>query len=250
MESGPNSNIQFGADNNNYDGTAAMFAEKSIRNAFVSKVYAILSAQLAFTAILIGIFVSNQEIRYTFGRQPGWMFLGMGIFIITYLILACVESARRSFPLNFFLLAIMTFGYAFVAAVASCHYRIDTVLYAAIATAISTLLITLLAKSSKFDITSCGTTLCILGLAHCVIGSIMAITLTLMGYGNLASLLLAISGAFLVSLYLLFDTQLILGGRKAELSPEEYILAAILLYVDIIQLFIYLLEIINKATDD
>lgn len=235
----------------NLEPMSGPFAEKDIRNAFVSKVYAILSLQLTFTSILIGVFVLDKDIKSTFmyGGQ-NWMLLGFAIFFVTYMILACVESARRSFPLNFILLTVLTLGYALVAAIVSCRYDTEIVLFAFIATAISTILITLLAKSTSFDMTSCGTTLCLLALAHLIIGSIMMVILASMGYGQLGSLILAISGAFLVSLYLMFDTQLILGGRKFELSPEEYILGAILLYVDIVNIFIYLLEIFNRISKD
>lgn len=251
MHMGPNAAGGGGASFG-WNDPVGPFAEKSIRNAFVSKVYAILAIQLTFTSILIGIFVLNPDIKLTFARGPGqaWMFLGFAIFFVTYLILVCVESARRSFPLNFVLLSVLTVGYGLVAAITSCRYDTKIVLFAFVATAISTILITLLAKTTSFDMTSCGTTLCLLGLAHMIIGSLMVLILVPLGYAKIASLLLAISGAFLVSLYLMFDTQLILGGRKAELSPEEYILGAIMLYVDIVQLFIYLLEIFNRLSDD
>ena len=38
---------------------------------------------------------------------------------------------------------------------------------------------------------------------------------------------------------------MILGGRKYELTPEEYIFAALSLYLDIINLFLYILELIG-----
>lgn len=46
--------------------------------------------------------------------------------------------------------------------------------------------------------------------------------------------------------YLVFDTQLIVGGkhRKYEVSPEEYIFAALNLYLDIVGLFLLLLQLI------
>lgn len=174
----------------------------------------------------------------------------MAIFFVTYLILACVESARRTVPCNFILLAILTFGYGFLAAVVSCRYKEHIVLYAFVATAASCFLIALFAQTTSFDMTNCGTTLCILGLAHMIIGSILALVLASMGYANMGSLILSISGAFLVSLYLIFDIQIIMGGRKGELSPENYILGAILLYVDILQMFLYLLEIFSRLSDD
>lgn len=231
-------------------GGPSLFDEKPIRNAFVSKVYSILTVQLIFTSILIGFFVLDTERKFYFARSQGWMFLGFGIFFITYLILVCVESARRSTPCNFILLGILTFGYGLVAAITSCRYDTKIVMYAFVATGVSCFLIAAFARSTKFDMTNCGTTLCLLGLAHMLIGTVMVLILVPLGYAKIASLLLAISGALLASLYLIFDLQLIMGGRKCELSPEEYILGAIMLYTDIIQIFIYLLEIFNRMDSD
>ena len=53
-------------------------------------------------------------------------------------------------------------------------------------------------------------------------------------YGALAALLF---GMFLV-----YDTQMVMGGRKYELSPEEYIYGALQLYLDVVYLFIIILS--------
>jgi FtsH-binding integral membrane protein len=227
-----------------------LFAEKAIRQAFVSKVYSILTIQLIFTSILIGMFVLNEETKRYFAMSQAWLFLGMGIFLVAYLVLVCVESARRSTPCNMILLSILTFGYALEAAIISCRYDTKVVMFAFVATGASCFLIALFAKTTSFDMTNCGTTLCLLALAHMVVGMIIFTVLVATGHPNIASLVLSISGAFLASLYLIFDLQLIMGGRKCELSPEEYILAAVLLYVDIIQIFLYLLEIISRLSKD
>ncbi|KAG2465125.1 PEX1 factor, partial [Polypterus senegalus] len=48
--------------------------------------------------------------------------------------------------------------------------------------------------------------------------------------------------------YLVLDTQLMLGGKhKYSISPEEYIFAALNLYLDIINLFLFLLRIIGMS---
>merc|ERR1719389_508944 len=55
---------------------------------------------------------------------------------------------------------------------------------------------------------------------------------------------LNIVGVMLFGLYLIVDTQHIMGGNhKYSLDPEEYILGSIMLYLDIINIFIYILEI-------
>ncbi len=48
-------------------------------------------------------------------------------------------------------------------------------------------------------------------------------------------------GAFVFSIYLVYDTQLMMGGKhKYSISPEEYIFAALSLYLDVVNIFIYI----------
>ena len=65
----------------------------------------------------------------------------------------------------------------------------------------------------------------------------------MIGYGS--------AGALIFSLYIVFDTQMMMGGNhKYSLSPEEYVFAALNLYLDIINLFLYILVIIGAAGGD
>ena len=60
----------------------------------------------------------------------------------------------------------------------------------------------------------------------------------MLGYGSI--------GALIFSLYIVYDTQLMMGGKhKYALSPEEYIFAALNIYLDIINLFRYILLIVG-----
>lgn len=56
--------------------------------------------------------------------------------------------------------------------------------------------------------------------------------------------------AVVYSVYLLVDTQLILGGRHRQLSLDDHILGAIILYVDIISLFLKILQLLGKKKND
>lgn len=51
----------------------------------------------------------------------------------------------------------------------------------------------------------------------------------------------AIAGALLFSAFIVFDTHMLMH----KLSPEEYVLASINLYLDIINLFIEILRILD-----
>ena len=59
------------------------------------------------------------------------------------------------------------------------------------------------------------------------------------------------AGALVFSLYLVYDTQLMLGGKhKYALSPEEYIFAALNIYLDVVYLFMFILMIVGGSRSD
>lgn len=43
------------------------------------------------------------------------------------------------------------------------------------------------------------------------------------------------------------DVQLIVGGRHSEIDPEEYVFAALEIYLDIINLFLFILQLIEMG---
>ena len=63
---------------------------------------------------------------------------------------------------------------------------------------------------------------------------------------SFAEMLYAIVFAVIYSIYILIDTQLIMGGRSVEFSLDNYVLGAVFLYVDIIGLFLKLLRIFGS----
>lgn len=48
---------------------------------------------------------------------------------------------------------------------------------------------------------------------------------------------------------MIYDVQLVMGGRKYELSEEEYVFGALILYIDIIQLFLILLYLFGGSSN-
>lgn len=216
----------------------------------MAKVYSILSLQLLVATCLVAFLTLNEGANEYFRSPTGliWLYVCLAVGFVTYLVLICVECARRSFPINFIILIILTLAYGMMAAIAASQYETSIVLCAIGATAVSTIVIMLLAKYSPFDITTCGCALCILSIVHLLIALVLVAMIPLAGLNvSVVNVIIASLGVFIVSLYLMYDTQLIMGGRSAELSPEEYILGAVMLYVDIIHLFQYMLVLFNRG---
>lgn len=52
--------------------------------------------------------------------------------------------------------------------------------------------------------------------------------------------------ALLFSAYIVYDLQLLLGGQHMfSISPDEYVFATLNLYLDIMNLFLYLLRLLQ-----
>jgi len=65
------------------------------------------------------------------------------------------------------------------------------------------------------------------------------------GYINMAY---CAGGVLIFSMYVVYDTQLIIGGKhkKFQFSVDDYIFAALALYMDIINLFLYILALLGN----
>jgi FtsH-binding integral membrane protein len=66
---------------------------------------------------------------------------------------------------------------------------------------------------------------------------------------EILSVLISIGIAAIYSVYLIIDTQLIIGGREKELTMDNYVLGAVILYIDIIRLFLEILRIFGKRNN-
>lgn len=51
-------------------------------------------------------------------------------------------------------------------------------------------------------------------------------------------------------IYLLIDIQLVMGGKRNNLTMDNYVMGAIIIYVDIVRLFVNILRILGKKKDD
>ena len=60
-------------------------------------------------------------------------------------------------------------------------------------------------------------------------------------FGGFGHSIFSVGGALLFSGYILYDTSVIMH----HMGPDDYVMAAISLYLDIINLFLYLLEILR-----
>ncbi|XP_076251282.1 protein lifeguard 2-like [Rhynchophorus ferrugineus] len=218
-----------------------------IRQAFVRKVFFLLALQLLFTAGFV-TFVMNHEPTRLFVLTNRSMFWVMFVvWTMLYFVMMCCAGVRRAFPLNFILLLMFTIAMSYICATVTVVYSTMIVMLTLACTAAICLLVTILAFQTWFDITRWSFILSFASVILLVFGIVIMIVF-LFTYSRVLWLVYSGLATALFSLFLLYDMQCILGGRRHEISPEEYIFAALTLYVDVVMIFMYMLELLNACT--
>ena len=78
-----------------------------------------------------------------------------------------------------------------------------------------------------------------------VMVTIMGIVLSLI-FGPAMNLFWCMLGVMIFSIYIIIDTQMIVGGKnRFQIDEDRYILASVILYLDIINLFLEILRLMG-----
>uniref|UniRef100_A0A6B2F275 Transmembrane BAX inhibitor motif-containing protein 1 n=1 Tax=Bothriechis nigroviridis TaxID=88079 RepID=A0A6B2F275_BOTNI len=238
----PTAPMTYGGDS---DFHVADWDDKKVRHSFIRKVYSIISVQLLVTVGIIAIFTFIEPVSGFVRRNIAVYYASYAVFLVTYLVLVCCEGPRRRFPWNLILLSIFTLAMGFMTGTIASMYSTKAVFIAMIITAIVALIVTIFCFQTKVDFTSCTGLFCVLGIVVMVTGIITAIVLSFK-YVPWLHMLYASIGAIAFTLFLAYDTQLVLGNRKHTISPEEYVYGALKIYTDIVYIFTFLLQIVGS----
>ncbi|KAG5325334.1 LFG2 protein, partial [Pseudoatta argentina] len=224
------------------------FKDIIIRRSFVRKVFCLLTLQLIFTVFVISIFMFWDEAqKFMIVYWYLWI-VAIAVFVISYCTVSFSVSARRTAPFNYICLILLTMAMSYLAAFISVFYDIEVILIVLGMTAVVTITIALIATFStnrfmmklQFDLTLRPGLLMIIGLVA-IVSIFTVLIILLFTHIMVLRLVIAIIGTLLLCMYLYFDVQTIMGGRRIELSPDEVIFATTQIYVDIVLLYQYLL---------
>ncbi|CCD71171.1 Protein lifeguard 2 [Caenorhabditis elegans] len=243
-----------GSDDDNEEGPkddiAVQFGfdDRSIRAAFVAKVFALVTVMFAITAAFSAVPIYNKDFKKWCNQEDHWwcVYVAMGVFFIFYITLMCCGRARRCFPCNLFILTCFTFSAATMTMFITATYSADAVLISLLITTGCSASIILFAATTKKDLTSCLGVAFILGICLMLFGLMACIFCIFLNWQFLY-IVYAVLGALLCMFYLAIDIQLIMGGRRVEISPEEYIFAATHVFVDILGMFLNILGVVGNA---
>ncbi|KAL0246005.1 hypothetical protein GEMRC1_007221 [Eukaryota sp. GEM-RC1] len=194
-----------------------------------------------FCVRLLPLWLSPAAIMFGISDPVMWIGNNMGIFylsiVFSFVSLITLLCVRHSYPANFIVLAVFTVSEAFLIGVVCALSDTAAVLQAVVTTAVVFTALTIHAWTTSTDYSvfhgiaiSCLFALIVLSFFASFVGS------------SSMDFLISLGGVLLFSAFIVIDTQLI----AKKYNVDEYILGAIELYLDILNLFLYLLQLFNR----
>ncbi|XP_066481934.1 protein lifeguard 1 [Tiliqua scincoides] len=228
----------------NQDFPTTTWDDKNVRQAFIRKVFLVLTLQLSVTLAFVAVFTFVKDVK-DFVQSNVWMYyVSYAVFFVSLIVLSCCGEFRRKHPWNLIALSILTLSLSYMVGMIAGYYRTEAVIMAVGITAAVCFTVVLFSLQTKYDFTSCRGVLLVC-LMVLLIFSILCIFIR----NRILEIVYASLGALLFTCFLAVDTQMILGNKQLALSPEEYVFAALNLYTDIINIFLYILAIIGRAKE-
>ena len=229
--------------NQNFDFNKLSDPEKTIRLGFIRKVYGILSIQLLITFAFVSI-TFIKKVRKYLSENFLLFYICLVLSIILCIILICVKKIAKKFPINYILLIIWTICESYLLATASSYYNYKLVISAIGITIGLFIGITIYAIKSKTNFTYCG------GFLFCFLGISLFFMLFGFIFGKWGNIIFCALGVFIYSFYLLYDTQLIFKRFGIGYSIDDYIIAALNIYIDFIEILINVLSLLGSSNNN
>uniref|UniRef100_V9L4Y3 Glutamate (NMDA) receptor-associated protein 1-like protein n=1 Tax=Callorhinchus milii TaxID=7868 RepID=V9L4Y3_CALMI len=218
--------------------------DKVIRLSFIRKVFVLLAVQLLLTLAVVCVCTFTVEVKSYVQTHSAIYFTSYAIFLLLLITLTCCGEVRRRYPWNILCLAALTLSFSYMVGTIASYYDTVSVLIALGSTTAVCFAIIVFASQTRIDFTYLYTFLLVLSIVFFMFGIFL-----IFFSSKIMQILYGSLGALLFSLFLTADIQLVLGSKRYDLSSEEYVFGAMILYLDIVNIFIYLLMLTGASRE-
>ncbi len=214
---------------------------------FITRVYGVLWTQLAVTSGWIALCNQIQSIQTFLVSDKGVAMMWFSVVCIFALTctMYCARECLRTCPGGCMYLTAFTILMSYLLGYVGVVYSPIVLLLSGITTLFLFSGLTLYAIQTRYDYTESGNYLLCMLLGLICMSFIMTFV-TISWLMTLYSCL----GATIFSLYIVYDTQLIVGGehRSLQFRQDDIVLAATSLYLDVINLFLFVVDLMSGGT--
>ncbi|KAF3947468.1 hypothetical protein ACB098_10G073300 [Castanea mollissima] len=219
-----------------------MLESPELRWAFIRKIYSILTVQLLVTIAVAATVVSVPPISLFFVSSGAGLALYIVLIITPFIVLCPLFYYHQKHPVNYVLLGIFTVSLAFAVGLTCAFTSGKVILESVILTTVvvvSLTLYTFWAARRGHDFNFLGPFL----FGAVLVLMVFAMIQILFPLGKLSVMIYGCLASIIFCGYIVYDTDNLIK----RYSYDEYIWAAVSLYLDIINLFLSLLTIFRAA---
>jgi FtsH-binding integral membrane protein len=211
---------------------------QKIREGFIIKVFGIMTYQVILTSLVICLgFLSSTFKEYL--RDSSIIYIICVIIFFSFLLAPIFyPKIYQTVPINYISLTIFTLSFSWVIASTVCMYSSSHVMTVLFLTFVMIVTLTIYAFKADKDLTTAGGVLIV-----CLVLLIFSTILAIFSSISILYVLLDFISIILLSTYLIYDIQLIIGEKRMKFSEDDYILAAVQIYLDVINLFVKVFQL-------
>jgi FtsH-binding integral membrane protein len=211
------------------------------RQVFIIKTLSVVAIQLLVTAVITYFCYTSASFRHMGSEQMSGLLIGMFLVAITTMIICFIAvKCCKNNLIALIPFCIFTVSMSVLFAIGCLAYSVEVLVQAIVITAIVTVSCIGYILVTKKDLHSLHGVLFTMLVTLIICGIIM----TIFPPSNTIQIVYASIGVVIFVGYILVDTSDIVNDRY---SDDEYLIAAIGLYLDILNLMLYLLELLSKC---
>ncbi|KAI4313906.1 hypothetical protein L6164_026849 [Bauhinia variegata] len=219
----------------------SMMESPELRWGFIRKVYMLVSVQLLITSLVSSLFIFYQPWHDFARRGNNRLFVLIGCLVFTLILLFPLYKWHKKHPVNLILLGLYTLGMAFTVGIVCAFVEGTIIMMAAALTGVVVLSLTVYtfwAVKRGADFSFLGPFL----FAASMLLLAFALIQFVLPFGHMGRMVFSGIGALLMCGFIIYDT----ANLIENYSYDDYIWAAIAIYGDIINLFLYLLTFLDE----
>ncbi|XP_062848942.1 protein lifeguard 1 [Trichomycterus rosablanca] len=220
------------------------FEDKTVRRAFIRKVFSVVTMQLLVTFSVVSIFTFSETVKKAV-QSNIWIYLSSYIiFMVVALALSFSSTLCRKHPWNMISLSVVTLSLSYMVGTVASFHNTTAVIIAMGSTLIISFTIIIFSAQTRVDFTLCNGILLVLAMDLIMFGFF-----SIFYYSSILQIIYGSLGALLYAVFLAVDCQLVMGREKYALNPEEYVFASLIIYLDIIMIFLYILMLLGGSSN-
>ncbi|XP_057823656.1 protein LIFEGUARD 2 [Cryptomeria japonica] len=216
--------------------------ENALRWAFIRKVYAILTLQMILTVAVGSVVVFVPPVSLFFVSSGLGLGLYIALIVLPFILLCPLYYYHQKHPVNFILLALFTTTISFAVGL-TCAFTSGKVILESV---LLTTVVVLSLTAYTFWAARRGSDFSFLGpflFSAVIVLFLFAIIQAFFPLGKISVMIYGVLASLIFSGYIIYDTDNLIK----RYTYDEYIWASVVLYLDVINLFLSLLTLFRAA---